>query len=96
MFRLSYIIGNPPFVGFGLATQRQKDDLDEVLQKDIKHSKLDYVIGWYVKAVRFIQNTNIPKIMKTATAPVSAVARALAASNRNAANQVCYPFLPVS
>ena len=57
--RLSYIIGNPPFVGFGLATQRQKDDLDEVLQKDIKHSKLDYVIGWYVKAVRLIQNTNI-------------------------------------
>ncbi|MDD6582615.1 MAG: methylase [Bacteroidales bacterium] len=50
-----YIIGNPPFVGYSFQTERQKEDLSIVDEKMGKN--IDYVVGWYIKAARVVQNT---------------------------------------
>lgn len=52
---LSYIMGNPPFVGYSLQSREQKDDLLAILVdengKPYKAAgKVDYVAGWYYKA----------------------------------------------
>ncbi len=52
----SYIIGNPPFVGFKFASKSQKEEMHELFGKQAK--LLDYVCGWYKKAALFIQNTD--------------------------------------
>jgi hypothetical protein len=56
---LSFIIGNPPFIGFYLQTAEQKKDMDFVFNDLQNHGMLDYVSAWYVKAARYIQNTKI-------------------------------------
>ncbi len=60
---LDYIMGNPPFVGYSHQNKEQKNDLLEVLKIDgkaIKNAgKLDYVVGWYYKAIKYIYGTNI-------------------------------------
>ena len=54
--KLSYIMGNPPFVGFTFMSKEQKDDI-QILFPDVKN--LDFVAGWYKKASDYIQGTNI-------------------------------------
>ncbi|MCD8006928.1 MAG: methylase [Oscillospiraceae bacterium] len=54
---LSYIMGNPPFVGFKFASADQKSDMQAVFANDIKPALLDYVTCWYKKAAEFIQGT---------------------------------------
>lgn len=55
---LSYIIGNPPFLGKSNQNATQKADLITVM-KDVKSaSDLDYVSAWFYKAAIYIQNTN--------------------------------------
>ncbi len=55
----AYILGNPPFVGKSLQSQRQKDDL-EVVFKELKGAGvLDYVTAWYLKAAQYVQDTKI-------------------------------------
>lgn len=56
---LAYIIGNPPFVGFHLMSQNQKQDILEVFKNEKDVGVLDYVTAWYVKAAEYIQNTEI-------------------------------------
>lgn len=69
--RLSYIMGNPPFVGYSLQTKDQKADI-LLLYKDEKGKpyktagKIDYVSGWYWKASEIMM-----KNMKVRTAFVS-------------------------
>ena len=55
-YKLNYIMGNPPFIGYKLQTESQKKDLEPLYNK-IKN--IDYVSGWYMKAAMFIENTNI-------------------------------------
>ena len=62
--RLSYIIGNPPFVGYSLQSKEQKEDILSVFidinGKPFKTAgKIDYVAGWYYKAAELMQHTNI-------------------------------------
>ena len=57
--RLTYIMGNPPFVGFKFATKEQKDDMAFVFKGKIKPALLDFVCGWYEKAANYIQGTRI-------------------------------------
>ncbi|MBQ9862262.1 MAG: class I SAM-dependent DNA methyltransferase, partial [Clostridia bacterium] len=61
--KLNYIMGNPPFVGYSHQTKEQKMELMDVLQidgKTIKSAgKLDYVVGWYYKAINYIEGTRI-------------------------------------
>lgn len=55
--RLTYLFGNPAFVGYTFQSPSQKADL-ESLGEDIGHN-IDYVAGWYYKAAKYIQGTNI-------------------------------------
>ncbi len=58
--KLNYIMGNPPFVGQKLQSESQKADLLCVFGHRHKGLKmLDYVAGWYKKAVDLIHDTNI-------------------------------------
>ena len=57
--KLSYIMGNPPFIGGMLMSQSQKDDLINVIVNIKGVGELDFVSGWYFKAADFIYNTNI-------------------------------------
>lgn len=57
---LSYIMGNPPFVGARLMKPAQKGDLLSVFGKDWKNAgNLDYVACWYKKCTDFIVGTSI-------------------------------------
>ena len=55
--KLSYIMGNPPFVGFKFASKEQKEDMKFVFHDSIKPALLDFVCGWYEKASNYIQDT---------------------------------------
>ncbi len=55
--QLSYIIGNPPFVGYALQSKEQKNDLIS-LGEDLGKN-IDYVAGWYFKAAKMMQETHI-------------------------------------
>ena len=57
--KLSFILGNPPFVGSKMMTEAQRQDL-LTLFKDAKGAGvMDYVSAWYIKAAELIQNSNI-------------------------------------
>ena len=47
-----YIMGNPPFVGYSLQSEEQKEDLSHVCHDCGKN--IDYVAGWYYKTARLI------------------------------------------
>lgn len=57
--KLSYIMGNPPFVGFKFASSEQKEDMKAVFGGKIKPALLDFVCGWYERAAEYIQGTNV-------------------------------------
>lgn len=60
-YKLSYIMGNPPFVGARLMEQGsvQKKEVQDIFG-DIKDVQdLDYVTCWYKLAAQYIQNTKI-------------------------------------
>ena len=62
--QLSYIMGNPPFVGYSLQSKEQKNDIlsiyvDEKGKPYKTAGKIDYVAGWYFKASKFMQGTAI-------------------------------------
>ena len=44
--RLSYIMGNPPFVGQRYISREQHDDIINVLDGWENAGKVDYVVGW--------------------------------------------------
>ena len=56
---LNYIMGNPPFVGHQYRTKDQVEDLKIAFHDLAKHGKLDFVCGWYNKAVDYIGDTEI-------------------------------------
>lgn len=56
---LSYIMGNPPFVGQTFRTVEQAEDIKVVFAGNAKAGKLDYVAGWYRKAADLIKGTHI-------------------------------------
>ena len=62
--KLSYIIGNPPFLGYSLQSPKQKADLlsvyvDETGKPYKTAGKIDFVSAWYFKASQIMQNTSI-------------------------------------
>lgn len=54
--KLSYIMGNPPFVGFTYMSQAQKEDMQIIFPKA---KNLDFVCAWYKKASDLIQKSKI-------------------------------------
>ncbi|MCL2044761.1 MAG: methylase [Oscillospiraceae bacterium] len=60
----SYIMGNPPFVGYSNQNAAQKADMLSVYVDDKGKpfktaGKIDYVAGWYYKAAQFLAGTGI-------------------------------------
>jgi hypothetical protein len=56
---LSYILGNPPFIGSKIMTQIQRNQIVKEFGKSEGSGVLDYVTGWYIKAAKFILDTEI-------------------------------------
>ncbi len=62
--KLSYIMGNPPFVGYSLQSKEQKEDMlsiyvDEKGKPYKTAGKIDYVAAWYFKASQLMVGTDI-------------------------------------
>ena len=62
--KLSYIMGNPPFVGYSLQSSEQKNDIlsiyvDEKGKPYKTAGKIDYVSAWYFKAAQLMVGTEI-------------------------------------
>ncbi len=55
-YRMSYIMGNPPFHGFTFMTAEQKRDMQQIFP-GVKN--LDLVCGWYKKASDYMRDTKI-------------------------------------
>lgn len=56
---LSYIIGNPPFIGHQWRNKEQIDDMKIVFNDLRNHGRLDYVTAWFNKAIDFMKGTTI-------------------------------------
>lgn len=56
---ISYIIGNPPFIGSNIMKQSQRNQIVREFDNAAGGGTLDYVTGWYIKAAKYIQNTKI-------------------------------------
>lgn len=52
----SYMMGNPPFIGFTYMNNQQKEDMKKIFP-NVKN--LDYVCGWFKKAEEYINETDI-------------------------------------
>ncbi len=60
--KLSYIMGNPPFIGYSLQSREQKEDIlsiyvDEKGKRYKTAGKIDYVAAWYFKAAELMNGT---------------------------------------
>lgn len=57
--KLSYIMGNPPFIGARMKDKAQAGDMDFVFDGYKNYGNLDYVAAWYMKAALYIRETEI-------------------------------------
>ena len=57
--KLNYIMGNPPFVGAMWSKGTQREDIAIVFPECEKPGQVDYVTGWYIKAAKLIEKSNI-------------------------------------
>lgn len=53
-----YIFGNPPYLGAKLQSKDQKMDLAHIFGEKVQYKKLDYISGWFYKAVKLIKQSN--------------------------------------
>ena len=56
---LTYIMGNPPFVGARLMSREQKADVNNIFSEWKNAGNLDYVTCWYRKASDMMKDTGI-------------------------------------
>jgi N-6 DNA Methylase len=56
--RCSYVLGNPPFVGYSYQSAAQKANMAVVMQGVEGAGILDFVTAWYVKAARYVKAEN--------------------------------------
>ncbi|TAD96101.1 MAG: class I SAM-dependent DNA methyltransferase [Bacteroidetes bacterium] len=57
--KFDFIIGNPPFIGSKMMKQHQRDQIVKQFDNVAGSGTLDYVTGWYIKAAKYIQDTEI-------------------------------------
>lgn len=57
--KLSYIMGNPPFVGKQHRNEEQNTDMELIFGGSKGAGVLDYVTCWYIKAAEYIKDTGI-------------------------------------
>lgn len=58
-YELNYIMGNPPFIGANRVKKPGKAELAALFGEKSSSGLLDYVSGWYWKAVHYINRTTI-------------------------------------
>ena len=58
-YQVSYIMGNPPFVGARVMSSGQKDDVKEIFRGWKNVGNMDYVCCWYKRCADFMKNTSI-------------------------------------
>ena len=56
--RCTYLLGNPPFLGYTYQNKSQKADLASVMHSIHGAGVLDFVCGWYVLAARYLKGTS--------------------------------------
>ncbi|TAH21746.1 MAG: class I SAM-dependent DNA methyltransferase [Cytophagales bacterium] len=56
---LSFILGNPPFIGSKIMKQNQRDEVIKQFENVDGSGVLDYVTAWYIKAAKYIQDSKI-------------------------------------
>lgn len=54
-----FVMGNPPFIGYAYQNKEQKSDMTLVASHIKKYKSLDYVTGWYIKAMDYMQSVDI-------------------------------------
>lgn len=57
--RLSYILGNPPFVGSKMMDAQQRADVKPIIAEVKGGGVLDYVCMWFIIAAQYVQGTRI-------------------------------------
>lgn len=57
--KLSFIMGNPPFIGAKFMNEDQKQDVGQVFSGIKNAGLLDFVAAWFVKAAKMIRNTGV-------------------------------------
>ena len=57
--QLSYILGNPPFIGYHLQTKEQKAEMATLFKGVNGAGLLDFASAWFYKAARHMQGTAI-------------------------------------
>ncbi len=63
----SYLFGNPPFVGYSLRTDKQKQQMDAIAKKHGSGRALDYVASWFLKAGEYLKDNRKIRIALVAT-----------------------------
>ncbi|WP_082785777.1 DNA methyltransferase [Psychrobacter sp. P2G3] len=53
-----FVMGNPPFIGAKYQTKEQKADLENVAKQVKNYKTLDYVAGWYIRAMQYMQGVS--------------------------------------
>ena len=52
----NFVMGNPPFIGCNNQSKEQNKDIAYVANEIKGHKSLDYVAGWYIKAMHYMQS----------------------------------------
>jgi hypothetical protein len=74
--QLSFIIGNPPFIGHQWRNNEQMRGMEKVFGDVKRAGRLDYVAAWYLKAAEYIKGTKI-KVAFVSTNSISQGEQAL-------------------
>lgn len=57
--QLSYILGNPPFIGQAWQSKEQKEQMERLFAGNKMARSLDFVSAWYLKAAQYMQGTTV-------------------------------------
>ncbi len=70
--RCSFVMGNPPFIGFVWRNEVQQTQFSKLLNSHgVKASRLDYVAAWFIKAGQYVQANMRIRIAFVATNSIS-------------------------
>lgn len=56
---VTYVIGNPPFLGVRMQSKEQKAELMDVFDHAKNSGNIDYVAGWYMKAAKYAEDNPV-------------------------------------
>lgn len=87
----SYVLGNPPFVGYSYQTAEQKEDMALVFGNLKGAGVLDYVTCWYAKAAEYIRTPFPSQPVGRMSVALSDINSAIFAASDNAMKPLIQP-----